>query len=78
MDATWDDAGVITATHTVLALPAISYEPNPADWVVSRMAPDIVLLVLVAFYSAMTFTDLHFTFHIQVRPTPAPSCPDPS
>jgi hypothetical protein len=66
MDATWDDSGTITAGHSVMALPAVSYEPNPRNWVVSRMAPDIALLALVAFYLFIAAMDVYYSLTMQV------------
>jgi hypothetical protein len=53
-------------SHIFQALPAVEYSSDVTGWVPSRMAPDLALLVLVAIYLSISFTDVYYSFAMGV------------
>ncbi|KAJ9522297.1 hypothetical protein QJQ45_008126 [Haematococcus lacustris] len=57
----WQQDGRIVGTHQVQALPVPDYGAGTSQWVLSRLAPDLTLLLLVVTYCALTSVDVGFT-----------------
>jgi len=47
------------------ALPAVEYSSKASQWHVTQMAPDIAMLVLIAFYVGMVFYDTIMAWSIE-------------
>lgn len=73
----WLDSGEIEMTFNNQALPAVEYSSTASNWRPTQMVPDLLLLVLVAFYLAMTLFDTYNTWsverksHLRIAPSAA-------
>ncbi|KAG1675982.1 hypothetical protein FOA52_014226 [Chlamydomonas sp. UWO 241] len=55
---TWIDSGVISMTSKLMALPAVEYNHGISSWQLQTLLPDILLIILIVAYIALTSWDV--------------------